>query len=118
MDDPCNDPYAGWVPGPSIPTMLPPSNYPYPPNYGVTAAGSASSPIAVDSQPKTKRARKTKDPNTPAPEKRGAVFKKACPQNIMERAMRVVTQRCVLSVPADDVGKMKFLSPLPQILYD
>ncbi|KAI1794565.1 hypothetical protein LXA43DRAFT_995617 [Ganoderma leucocontextum] len=93
VDDPYDDLYAGWVPGPSIPTMLPPSNYPYPSSYGATAAGSASNPIAIDAPPKPKRARKTKDPNAPVPEKRGAMFKKACPQNIMERALRVREQR-------------------------
>lgn len=97
LDDPYDNPYPGWVPGPSMPTMLPPSNYPYPPGYCAAAAGSASNPIAIDSPPKPKRARKTKDPNAPVPEKRGAMFKKACPQNIMERAMRVRTQRCGFS---------------------
>lgn len=97
VDDPYDDPYAGWVPGPSIPTMLPPSNYPFPSSYGATAAGSASSPIAIDSPPKRKRARKTKVPNAPVPEKRGARFKNACPQNIMERATRVRDQRCGFS---------------------
>ena len=45
--------------------------------------------------PKKKRAKKTKevDPDAPAPEKRAARFKKGCPQNILERVERVMSQR-------------------------
>ncbi|TDL21594.1 hypothetical protein BD410DRAFT_724161 [Rickenella mellea] len=43
--------------------------------------------------PPAKRARKKKDPDVPEPEKRGAIFKKACPKNILERVDRVISQR-------------------------
>ncbi|KAI0673012.1 hypothetical protein C8Q78DRAFT_969499 [Trametes maxima] len=59
-------------------------------------AGSSSNPIILDTPPKkpaAKRQRKAKDPNVPVPEKRGAIFKKACPQNIIERVHRVMGQR-------------------------
>ena len=44
-------------------------------------------------KPAPKRQKKVKDPNAPAPEKRGAIFKKKCPQNILERVDRVISQR-------------------------
>ncbi|KAI0647256.1 hypothetical protein C8Q79DRAFT_615946 [Trametes meyenii] len=59
-------------------------------------AGASNNPIILGSPPKklaAKRQRKAKDPNAPVPEKRGAVFKKACPQNIIERVRRVMEQR-------------------------
>ncbi|KAH9946354.1 uncharacterized protein BXZ73DRAFT_95853 [Epithele typhae] len=56
-------------------------------------AGTARDPIPVDTPPKAKRARSTKDSSAPAPEKRGAIFKKACPKNIIERVERVMSQR-------------------------
>jgi hypothetical protein len=45
--------------------------------------------------PKRKRQRKTKDVDldAPVPEKRNAIFKKKCPQNILERVERVISQR-------------------------
>lgn len=46
-----------------------------------------------DEKPKVKRARKEKDPSKPPPEKRAARFKKACPQSILDRVERVLTQR-------------------------
>ncbi|KAL0951161.1 hypothetical protein HGRIS_007893 [Hohenbuehelia grisea] len=42
--------------------------------------------------PAPKRARKKADPSVPAPEKRGAIFKKKCPQNILDRVERVASQ--------------------------
>ncbi|KAI0332129.1 hypothetical protein GY45DRAFT_1247526 [Cubamyces sp. BRFM 1775] len=64
----------------------------YPP-----VAGSSSNPILLDSppakKPAAKRQRKAKDPDAPVPEKRGAIFKKTCPQNIIERVRRVMEQR-------------------------
>ncbi|KAI0748338.1 hypothetical protein C8Q80DRAFT_1270759 [Daedaleopsis nitida] len=52
------------------------------------AAGSSDNPV---SPPQAKRQRK--DPNAPVPEKRGAMFKKACPKNIIDRVERVMSQR-------------------------
>lgn len=70
--------YSGWVPTPPIP-------------------GSSSNPISLDSPPpKTpaaKRQKKQKGPDAPIPEKRGAIFKKKCPKNILERVERVMSQR-------------------------
>ena len=46
-------------------------------------------------QPPAKRQRKQKDPDANQPEKRGAIFKKACPKNILDRVDRVMGQRYV-----------------------
>ena len=50
--------------------------------------------------PPPKRGRKKADPAAEAsgsqPEKRGAVYKAKCPQNILDRVERVMTQRCVV----------------------
>ena len=52
--------------------------------------------------PPAKRGRKKADPAAVAsgsqPEKRGAVFKANCPQNILDRVERVMTQRCVVVI--------------------
>ncbi|CCM05137.1 uncharacterized protein FIBRA_07345 [Fibroporia radiculosa] len=54
---------------------------------------SASSRAVGHQQPQEKRQRNQKDPDTPASEKRGAIFKKKCPKNILERLDRVISQR-------------------------
>lgn len=49
-----------------------------------------------EAQPPKKKQRTKKkiaDPDAPAPEKRGAIFKKACPKNILDRVDRVMSQR-------------------------
>lgn len=91
-----------------LPTVAPPPGYPgYNPNYagsstaaagyGMAAvAGSSSNPILLDSPPAPspkKRRRGAKDPDAPVPEKRGAIMKKKCPQNILDRLERVRDQR-------------------------
>lgn len=53
---------------------------------------------ALAETPKPKRTRKTKDPAAPPPEKRAAIFKKKCPQNIAERVERVISQRYGISL--------------------
>lgn len=73
------------------------------------SASSSTMPLAGPSQPaasssvpapsKKGRGKKKADPNEDngasgsQPEKRGAVFKPKCPQNIMDRVHRVMTQR-------------------------
>ncbi|KAF8236732.1 hypothetical protein L208DRAFT_1390229 [Tricholoma matsutake] len=47
----------------------------------------------MPSEPPLKKLRKKTDPNAPQPEKRAAIFKKKCPQNILDRVERVMTQR-------------------------
>jgi hypothetical protein len=47
----------------------------------------------MPSEPPLKKSRKKADPNAPQVEKRGAIFKKKCPQNILERVERVMSQR-------------------------
>ena len=79
-----DDPQAHWVPTVPAPST---SRYPYASSQGYGASSS-------NSQPAAKKARKAKDPSAPAPEKRGAIFKKACPKAILERAERVAVQRC------------------------
>ncbi|CDO72916.1 hypothetical protein BN946_scf185002.g101 [Trametes cinnabarina] len=85
------DPYADWAS-----TAAGSSNYAYTGlSYAPVASGSSTA-VGVDAPPKkpvAKRQRKAKDPNAPVPEKRGAIFKKACPQNIIERVKRVMEQR-------------------------
>lgn len=61
--------------------------------------GKYESTVALD-VPAPKKKRKTKDPDAPVPEKRGAIFKKKCPQNILERVDRIISQRYV-SKPSD-----------------
>lgn len=67
---------------------------PYPSGTSYGTPGSSTNPLVLDSSPKPKRQRKAKDPDAPAPEKRGAIFKKMCPKNIIERVQRVMGQRC------------------------
>ena len=82
-----DDPYAHWVPTVPAPST---SGYTSSQSY---RTGSYSNPVVADSPPKAKRVRKTKDPAAPAPEKRGAIFKKSCPKAILDRAERVASQR-------------------------
>ncbi|KAI5124074.1 hypothetical protein M0805_003901 [Coniferiporia weirii] len=56
-------------------------------------SGRAEMTFEETEKPKPKRARKAKDPDAPVPEKRGAIFKKACPKSILERVDRVISQR-------------------------
>ncbi|OCH92261.1 hypothetical protein OBBRIDRAFT_886411 [Obba rivulosa] len=89
---PVDEPYSNWTP-----TAPPPELY-YGSSYASTS-GSASNPIILDSPPKAppaKRARKKKDPDTPQSEKRGAITRKKCPKNILERLDRVISQRFFL----------------------
>lgn len=55
------------------------------------ARASVSAP-ATQAPPPT-QSRNKRDANAPKPEKRGAIFKKKCPQNILERVDRVISQR-------------------------
>ena len=68
-------------------------------SYDYAPPGSSSNPIPLDSPPAKapakKRQRKAKDPDAPVPEKRLAIMKRKCPQNILERLERVQTQRRV-----------------------
>ena len=87
-----HNPYLGYKDEPIVPKL--PTSYLLAPTYAAAGSGSSSNPINLDSpEPKPKRARKAKNPNAPVPEKRGAVLKKNCPKNIMERAFRVRDQR-------------------------
>jgi hypothetical protein len=52
-------------------------------------------PATAPAPPAKKKARRTTDPGAPQEEKRGAVFKKGCPKNILDRVDRVIEQRCV-----------------------
>ena len=77
--------------GPSISACDPhPFSYPAkaaPPVLQNPATNSAAQP------PAKKQRRKKADPDAPIPEKRGAIFKKACPKNILDRVDRVMSQR-------------------------
>ncbi|EKM57496.1 uncharacterized protein PHACADRAFT_206397 [Phanerochaete carnosa HHB-10118-sp] len=78
----------GWLP------TLSGSSYPA---YDCGAPGSSSNPVLLDSPPAkapvNKRRRKAKDIDEPVQEKRLAMMKRRCPQNIMDRLERVQTQR-------------------------
>lgn len=63
------------------------------------ARSDASGPSSQQQQPQahprtasSKSKRPRKDPDA-TPEKRGAIFKKACPKNILDRVARVMSQR-------------------------
>ncbi|KAG2063044.1 hypothetical protein BDR04DRAFT_1123527 [Suillus decipiens] len=76
---------------PSVPYSSYNYSYPYP---QTTHPHAQSQPPTEDALPPVKKQRKKKkDPNEPAPEKRGAMFKKKCPQNILDRVDRVMSQR-------------------------
>ncbi|KAG1855009.1 hypothetical protein F4604DRAFT_1590918 [Suillus subluteus] len=62
------------------------SKAPY--SYAYTPPATSALPPPVKKQRKKK-----KDPNEPAPEKRGAMFKKKCPQSILDRVDRFMAQR-------------------------
>ncbi|KAF7976507.1 hypothetical protein HWV62_6313 [Athelia sp. TMB] len=72
-------------------TIMPPDANPfsYPPAPAQVHEPQASQPPAK----KKKKGKGKSDPDAPVPEKRGAIFKKACPKNIMERVDRVMSQR-------------------------
>lgn len=67
------------------------------PTYPSTSSFPSSSTSLYSTPPPAKRARKAapkiQDPDAPPPEKRLAIFKKKCPQNILERVHRVMQQR-------------------------
>jgi hypothetical protein len=75
-------------------------------NYGASSdpvctigtSGPSSRPQPPQARTRTtssKSKRLRKDPQSPdaTPEKRGAIFKKACPKNILDRVARVMSQR-------------------------
>ncbi|KAJ7030317.1 hypothetical protein C8F04DRAFT_1113961 [Mycena alexandri] len=60
----------------------------------ISAASSSQVPLENDPKPAKKtRRKKGEDSAADTPEKRGAMFKKKCPQNILDRVDRVMTQR-------------------------
>lgn len=66
--------------------------------HGANSAGTfgpSQQQAPPTSLPTTKRLRKNpqKDLLSAVPEKRGAIFKKACPKNILDRVARVKSQR-------------------------
>jgi hypothetical protein len=83
--------------GPSISAFDPhPFSYPAklaPPVLQNPATNSAAPP------PAKKQRKKKVDPDAPVPEKRSAMFKKACPKNILDRVDRVMSQRYVQMCP-------------------
>jgi len=92
-------------------SMFPPAANP-PPNYSMYNSTYTSSPayyhyasgvpgkLSSQTAPSSpaKKARKGKGKHVDSveePEKRGAIMKKKCPKNILERVDRVMSQRCV-----------------------
>ncbi len=77
-----------WVRDYALPTF---------PTYPSASSFPSSSTSLYSTPPPAKRARKAapniQDPDAPPPEKRLAIFKKKCPQNILERVHRVMQQR-------------------------
>lgn len=90
-------------------SMLPPANtanycstYTSLQSFGSYVSGGPKKlPSQVALSPPAKKARKGKVKDADGaegsekPEKRGAIMKKKCPQNILERVDRVMSQRCV-----------------------
>ena len=77
-----------------VPYIASPDLHPY--SYPAKPGPSMPQNQATSSAapPPAKKQRKKKaDPNAPVPEKRGAIFKKECPKNILERVDRVMAQR-------------------------
>ncbi|KAF7335749.1 hypothetical protein MVEN_02230600 [Mycena venus] len=66
---------------------------PSPYSNPIPVASSSQTPILSQSTPAKKTRPKAGDLPAATPEKRGAVFKKKCPQNILDRVERVRTQR-------------------------
>ncbi|KAG6875995.1 hypothetical protein C0992_001493 [Termitomyces sp. T32_za158] len=68
----------------------------------------SSTPVPGPSQPrKAARSRKNADPGAPQPEKRDARFKKSCPQNILDRVARVMSQRFFMIDRQREQGELK-----------
>jgi len=83
--------------GPSI-SAFDPHSFSYPAKLAPPVLQNPATSSAV--QPPAKKQRKKKvDPDAPIPEKRGAIFKKACPKNILDRVDRVMSQRYVRMCP-------------------
>ena len=77
-----------------------PEDMPYTPEPMASSYSCSSKPQPtyappLPSEPPLKKSRKKAVPNAPQAEKRGAIFKKKCPQNILERVGRVMSQRQV-----------------------
>ncbi|KAI0320361.1 hypothetical protein OF83DRAFT_1053226 [Amylostereum chailletii] len=73
-----------------------PSPAPAPKRQRTSVLSQLDAPVAPEpstARQKPQRAKKAKNADGPVPEKRLARFKKACPQNIMERVERVMSQR-------------------------
>lgn len=94
-------PYSySYTPVATTPAMTMPSapyssynyNYPYPQPSQSQAQPQAQGQLAPPPPAKKQRKKKT-DANEPPPEKRGAMFKKKCPQNILDRVDRVMSKR-------------------------
>jgi hypothetical protein len=64
------------------------------PSYPIASSSQSSVPSKPTPAKKTRhKAGNPDDPPPAPPEKRGAMFKKRCPQNILDRVERVMTQR-------------------------
>ncbi|KAG6810111.1 hypothetical protein H0H92_013253 [Tricholoma furcatifolium] len=76
------------------------------------SATPSTSSLAGPSQPKkTVKSRKKTDSDRSKPEKRGARFKASCPQNIMERVDRVMSQRALLTSELETIFANAPLAP-------
>ncbi|RDB22884.1 hypothetical protein Hypma_009779 [Hypsizygus marmoreus] len=100
----------------SFPASVPPDRYNPPKptptyvtstSYALPQAFSQSGPSQASQVSKPSRSRKKADPNAPKPEKRGAIFKKSCPKNILERVERVMSQRFFMIDRQRTAGELK-----------
>ncbi|KAJ6611934.1 hypothetical protein B0H10DRAFT_1808509 [Mycena sp. CBHHK59/15] len=74
---------------------------PFPPKAADPAPTASTSKVpshhvvdqGEESPPAKKQRQRKEDPPASSPEKRGAIYKKKCPQNILDRVERVMTQR-------------------------
>ncbi|KAG6852372.1 hypothetical protein C0991_000279 [Blastosporella zonata] len=78
---------------PEVSYLSPGAETPPTGSYGAPYTAQSSSQAGPSQPQETVKSRKKADPNAPKPEKRGAIFKKSCPKNILDRVERVMSQR-------------------------
>jgi hypothetical protein len=100
--------------GPSI-AAFDPHPFSYPAKLDLPVPQNHATKIEAAQPPAKKQRKKKADPDAPVPEKRGAIFKKACPKNILDRVDRVMSQRYVQMRPT---LTLHLFDASVQVLYD
>jgi hypothetical protein len=76
-------------------TLPPPATYSYIPQAGPSSSQLPPTATAPKARKRKQKADPNAEPSGSQPEKRQAQFKPRCPQNILDRVQRVMTQRFV-----------------------